>query len=230
MSDFDKEAERQKLREKYERDKEKRKSTQRMSELLLKGATMTNRHCEQCGDPIFRYDGEEFCPTCRNAQVVDGQQTTGDAEATGSNESEAGAEGTADADAAAGTVESTAETGSDSTADGARSGDVAVQTGEAGSDPGERAEADDGTATAEGRADARQPPVRSATSTAAGDAATSAAGDVAGSTDLSEARASLRRSVVRFAREAEAEGDPRRARELLAASREAAETLAALNR
>ncbi|PSP62666.1 hypothetical protein BRC76_04235 [Halobacteriales archaeon QH_8_67_36] len=65
MSDFDKEAEREKLREKYGKEDEKRKATEQMSELLLKGATMTNAHCTDCGDPIFRYDGQEFCPTCQ---------------------------------------------------------------------------------------------------------------------------------------------------------------------
>jgi len=65
MSDFDKEAEREKLREKYEQDEKRRKTTEQMSELLLKGATMTNAHCGDCGDPIFRYDGQEFCPTCQ---------------------------------------------------------------------------------------------------------------------------------------------------------------------
>lgn len=64
MSDFDKEAEREKLREKYERDRQKREATEKMSELLLKGATMTNAHCSECGDPIFRYDDQEFCATC----------------------------------------------------------------------------------------------------------------------------------------------------------------------
>ncbi|MDR5671851.1 Sjogren's syndrome/scleroderma autoantigen 1 family protein [Halalkaliarchaeum sp. AArc-GB] len=72
MSDFDKEAEREKLREKYERDREKRQSTQVMSDLLLKGATMTNRHCDSCGDPIFRYDGQEFCPTCQRSEADEG--------------------------------------------------------------------------------------------------------------------------------------------------------------
>lgn len=67
MSEFDKEAEREKLREQFARDEEKRKNTRRMSELLLKGATMTNQHCNQCGDPIFRHDGEEFCPSCGGA-------------------------------------------------------------------------------------------------------------------------------------------------------------------
>ncbi|WP_424001664.1 Sjogren's syndrome/scleroderma autoantigen 1 family protein [Haloarcula salina] len=65
MSDFDKEAEREKLREKFEKEDEKRQTTEQMSELLLKGATMTNAHCSDCGDPIFRYDGQEFCPTCQ---------------------------------------------------------------------------------------------------------------------------------------------------------------------
>ncbi|GGO02883.1 Sjogren's syndrome/scleroderma autoantigen 1 family protein [Haloarcula pellucida] len=65
MSDFDKEAEREKLREKFEKEEEQRAATEQMSELLLKGATMTNAHCSDCGDPIFRYDGQEFCPTCQ---------------------------------------------------------------------------------------------------------------------------------------------------------------------
>ncbi|WP_418285972.1 Sjogren's syndrome/scleroderma autoantigen 1 family protein [Halorubrum sp. DTA46] len=72
MSDgFDKEAEREKLREKLADDDEKREHTQRMSELLLKGATMTNRHCDDCGDPIFRQDGREFCPTCHTVDAAD---------------------------------------------------------------------------------------------------------------------------------------------------------------
>jgi UPF0148 protein len=64
MGEFDKEAEREKLREKYERDRHEREATQQMSDLLLRGATMTNRHCGECRSPIFRYEGSEFCPTC----------------------------------------------------------------------------------------------------------------------------------------------------------------------
>ncbi|MFP9060872.1 Sjogren's syndrome/scleroderma autoantigen 1 family protein [Natrialbaceae archaeon A-chndr2] len=64
MSDFDKEAEREKLRKKYEKDKQDREATQRMSDLLLKGATMTNSHCNTCGDPLFRQSGTTFCPSC----------------------------------------------------------------------------------------------------------------------------------------------------------------------
>lgn len=66
-SDFDKEAEREKLREKYADEQQDRQATQHMSDLLLQGATMTNRHCDRCGDPIFRYDGQEFCPSCQSA-------------------------------------------------------------------------------------------------------------------------------------------------------------------
>ena len=61
---FDKEAEKAKLREQLRREEENRRQTQHMSELLLKGATMTNKHCDACGDPLFRYEGQEFCPTC----------------------------------------------------------------------------------------------------------------------------------------------------------------------
>ncbi|WP_135303495.1 Sjogren's syndrome/scleroderma autoantigen 1 family protein [Haloarcula amylovorans] len=74
MSDFDKEAEREKLREKFEAEEEKREATEQMSELLLKGATMTNAHCSDCGDPVFRYDGQEFCPTCQKPISRDQQQ------------------------------------------------------------------------------------------------------------------------------------------------------------
>lgn len=48
--------------------------------------------------------------------------------------------------------------------------------------------------------------------------------------DLGEARSSLVRTLNDFARRAEATDDVSRARELLAASREAAEALAALDR
>lgn len=67
MSEFDKEAEREKLREKYAEEQQDRESTQRMSDLLLQGATMTNKHCDACGDPIFRYEGQEFCASCQAA-------------------------------------------------------------------------------------------------------------------------------------------------------------------
>ncbi len=67
MSEFDKEAEREKLREQLERDEERRQTTQQMSELLLQGATMLNVHCPDCASPIFRHEDEEFCPTCNRS-------------------------------------------------------------------------------------------------------------------------------------------------------------------
>ena len=81
MSEFDKEEERRKLREKFERDEERRQTTQEMSELLLKGATMLNVHCADCSSPIFRHEGEEFCPTC--GRSVDELQTAGAADTDG---------------------------------------------------------------------------------------------------------------------------------------------------
>ncbi|MFB6173762.1 MAG: Sjogren's syndrome/scleroderma autoantigen 1 family protein [Halobacteriales archaeon] len=83
--DFDREAERERLREKFEAEEEDREATQRMSDLLLKGATMTNVHCDECGDPIFRYEGQEFCPTC--------QRTVGDAEGAEGTDAEGAGEG-----------------------------------------------------------------------------------------------------------------------------------------
>ncbi|RRJ32064.1 Sjogren's syndrome/scleroderma autoantigen 1 family protein [Halocatena pleomorpha] len=90
MSEFDEEAEREKLRKQFEEDKRKRESTERMSELLLQGATMTDTHCDSCGDPLFRYEGQEFCPTCQvrtdGHQSADTQQSSTDAEPSESTE------------------------------------------------------------------------------------------------------------------------------------------------
>ncbi|MDL5362941.1 Sjogren's syndrome/scleroderma autoantigen 1 family protein [Halalkalicoccus sp. NIPERK01] len=104
MSEFDKEAEREKLREKYANEQKDRESTQRMSDLLLQGATMTNKHCDRCGDPIFRYEGQEFCASCQAAgQAADGAADTGGRPDQGSSdpaettpESEAAARAVAD--------------------------------------------------------------------------------------------------------------------------------------
>ncbi|MCL7417327.1 MAG: hypothetical protein M8354_05745 [Halalkalicoccus sp.] len=76
--DFDKEAEREKLRKKYANERQDREATQRMSDLLLQGATMTNKHCDRCGDPIFRYEGQEFCASCQAAgQAAEGAADAG---------------------------------------------------------------------------------------------------------------------------------------------------------
>jgi uncharacterized Zn finger protein (UPF0148 family) len=103
MSDFDEEAERERLREKYEQDQQDRQATEKMSELLLQGATMTNAHCSDCGDPVFRYEGQEFCATCEKAidrgdgaAEADGDSEDGAAEADGDSEDgDAGVDGAA---------------------------------------------------------------------------------------------------------------------------------------
>jgi len=69
MSDgFDKEAEREKLREKLADDDEKREHTQRMSELLLQQGDDDEPPLRRLrrSHPIFRHDGQEFCPSCQD--------------------------------------------------------------------------------------------------------------------------------------------------------------------
>ena len=245
MSDFDKEAEREKLRRKYESEQEDREATQQMSELLLQGATMTSQHCDTCGSPIFRYDGTEFCPTC--------QQETGEASDAGGD---VAASGQSDADRQEAS-DVAAEAGSEADDPAAEPGEESGEAGEStsGQEPtGEtparrppqsasrrappsqrgasrersggsrsrtrrgRAESA-GTQTPSGRADASRDERQSEPSPRRRDAG-----------DLGEARAALVRKLTRLAREAEETDDVARARDLLAATREAAEALAALDR
>ena len=235
--DFDKEAERERLREKYERDKKKREATEQMSELLLQGATMTNAHCSDCGDPIFRYDGQEFCPTCEKPVDRGTGEDGGDAEDAEDTADDEGIEVTTPSD------------------------DARVAFGE-GQDEGEAADAPDEAATGEPQdANQSQPPER-ASSNAAGSQPSpntaesqapepprqpaprqsepqprtgerqpqrgSTAATAAGGADADAAREALVETLTRFSRKAAATEDPNRAREHLAAAREAAEALSAL--
>lgn len=43
--------------------------TELMSQLLLKGATMLAQHCNECGNPMFRFRGETFCPVCNRNEA-----------------------------------------------------------------------------------------------------------------------------------------------------------------
>jgi len=210
MSDFDKEAEREKLREQFAEDDRGRESTQRMSELLLQGATMTNKHCDVHGDPIFRYDGEEFCPTCRS----EGQRTQesgenaapeqrGDATPDRSPAAEASSPDAADAADTDGQRHDLSPAAEQSVAD-LSPDDIAGSEWSPESDP---VPSPDATR----QADAAPTP-RSTDSHA----------------DLADARASLARTVTRFADEAEAAEDLSRAREYLAAVEDAADALAAV--
>ncbi|WP_050033952.1 Sjogren's syndrome/scleroderma autoantigen 1 family protein [Halorubrum halophilum] len=211
MSDgFDKEAEREKLREKFAEDDQKREHTQRMSELLLQGATMTNRHCDDCGDPIFRHDGQEFCPTC---------QATG-AEEDARDESQGSAQ-----------TEALGEAGN--------APRTVVRTRDSDKSPEQQ---DSRDASASPAADQSVPPNASqnaATSNAASpqpnaegsrdEPTATPPTEPAGSGTVADARASLTRTLTRFARAAEETDDPRRASDHLQAAREAAEALAALD-
>ncbi|MEF8975235.1 MAG: Sjogren's syndrome/scleroderma autoantigen 1 family protein [Halapricum sp.] len=240
MSDFDEEAERERLREQYEHEQQKREATERMSELLLKGATMTNAHCETCGDPLFRYEGQTFCPTCQEVVSDDGARTGTDSEGT-ANESPAASEeeGTSestDANAsgsereqttgAAGTAEPRSGEGrSDPTAEADRAEDTGAESESASDLPErrERARVPDRDRRPSDRLRRPDPPVRRG-SADEGTPETPAPGE-----DLSAARESLRRSITRFAREAERADDPRRAREHLEAAHEAADALVSLS-
>ncbi|WP_135821825.1 Sjogren's syndrome/scleroderma autoantigen 1 family protein [Halostella litorea] len=200
MSDFDKEAEREKLREQLEEEEESRQHTQRMSELLLKGATMTNAHCDNCGDPIFRYDGQEFCPTC------DTQQGGGDGQETAAASDPAAEQPAAE--------QRTAE-GATDRQQGADGSPGAADSQPAAGEPSSAAR----TATP---AASQSPP---------GDAgATSADAPTGGGTggDVAAAADALRATLTKFSRKAAETDDPNRAREYLAAAREAAEALDAL--
>ena len=205
MSDFDKEAEREKLRKKYARDAEKRADTQRMSDLLLQGATMTNQHCDRCGDPLFRHNGRTFCATCRAEDEAAG----GDAAGDGRDSPVEHAEGDTVADASAA---ADVRTDADRAADTVNVEPASPAAEQSASHPDDRSvsssPSDPSSPSSEPTAPAR-----------------TVDGDV---TDRTAARQSLEATLARFAEQAAATDDPRRAREFLAAAREAAETLAAL--
>jgi len=246
MSDFDKEAERERLREKYERDQKKREATEQMSELLLKGATMTNAHCDQCGDPIFRYDGQEFCPSCEEVVGVGGEAAADDAAEKGgaATEGSSGAEpaenGAEVEHAGVGGAESDAT--AESEADTAVSADSADAAGAAGATDAPTRTQDtpastpqrDAPAAPSGGSSAADPSetAPSGRSTASPSSSVGQAPEPAPATggdgDLADARESLVRTLVSQTRQAEACEDPRRARDHLAAAREAAEALSAL--
>ncbi|MDF9747739.1 Sjogren's syndrome/scleroderma autoantigen 1 family protein [Natrinema salsiterrestre] len=248
MSDFDKEAEREKLREKYEQDKEEREATQRMSDLLLKGATMTNAHCGTCGDPLFQENGTTFCPSCHgNPDAVRGTDL----------EAQPAEEGPADGETAATDAERT-EGADASPADAADSDARSVPseesaTDDTASDPRQqpqtpRSDTDASVAESQsrstppspsGRAEQSTPsrsdavPSDTASSSAPADGRRSGSGThrtapVPTDGDLEAAHGALVRSLEKFAEEAAQTDDPRYATDCLEAAREAAETLSVL--
>jgi len=204
MSDFDKEAEREKLRKKFARDDEKRAETQRMSELLLQGATMTNKHCKQCSDPLFRYNGQTFCPSCQ--ANIDAQRDS-----------------RTDADQPTANTQTQPQTDAESTQPQPSADHNPT------ADPRETSEtqstADQPT---HNQSTATQSTASSVDQPAVGNTSPANQPPAAVDEGLTAARQSLERTLTRFARRAEETEDPRRARELLAAAREAAATLSEL--
>ncbi|WP_114576862.1 Sjogren's syndrome/scleroderma autoantigen 1 family protein [Saliphagus sp. LR7] len=242
MSDeFDKEAEREKLREKYGDDAEDRQATERMSDLLLKGATMTNTHCGTCGDPLFRQNGVTFCPSCHGGpEGVEGtgveeaeNQAGGKLQGQGAPTGPGNAGGATEIDVSSpgeGEEGRAAEPGGQSGgsepappgADERATPPHGNRPETSPSDPGQRA--DRGGPRATPSRDA-SPPDRSGASRAPTEPAadrTPAGGSEA------DARESLIAALERFSAEAAATDDPRYAKECLAAAREASEALAAL--
>ena len=238
MSDFDKEAEREKLREQFERDRQKRQQSERMSELLLKGATMTNKH-HDCGSPIFRWQGEEFCPSCEGPNGSGG--TEADARETGTGtapEPEPGEATDTTADAAVDPSDPPADAtdAAGGSADDTSGGVAADSTGvdvatESGTDDGATA---DPTARSDRRPAGSTPDAgstRTAAGTAGGVTAPGDSGSVPGE-GVAAALASLERTLADVARQAEETptADLARKRNLVAAARETAEALEATRR
>ncbi|MGQ3721971.1 Sjogren's syndrome/scleroderma autoantigen 1 family protein [Natrialba aegyptia] len=257
MSDFDKEAEREKLREKYERDKAEREATQRMSDLLLKGATMTNSHCGTCGDPLFQQDGTTFCPSCHgNPDAVQGTELEAEPADGAATERAAGEDPAADRNGESDERDAAGEPDAD---DSARRNRMRTHGSERpreqldpdrGADVSDRAEpTDEPTTETVEPTQPRQPataapshqpstPDRRSSSRvdAAGSDAPAGTGtgtgtprrSTDGDSELEAARESLRRALEKFAGEAAATDDPRYATACLEAAREASETLSTL--
>ncbi|WP_336001288.1 Sjogren's syndrome/scleroderma autoantigen 1 family protein [Halorientalis halophila] len=230
MSDFDKEAEREKLREKYADDQQDRESTERMSDLLLKGATMTNAHCGTCGDPIFRHEGQEFCPTCQ--EVLTEADDAADVPADGEETADRADAPTADP-ANAATADSEAATNGTASAAGDETANVRSQGHATGTPSGGAGPADDPTATPESEpvAPVETEGVGNATPPAAERGAprtTGAAVETGG--DLASARARLTATIDRLTALAADSDDLERTRAYLGAVEEAADALAAVNR
>ena len=232
MSDFDKEAEREKLREKYERDQEERKATQRMSDLLLKGATMTNAHCGTCGDPLFQMDGTTFCPSCHgNPDAVEGtdleaQPADDQPAADGSTGEQPPADRSADdRDAVSAETPTTAASDTPATERDANSQRPSSSSATPSQDERQPASPSDGGSAG---ADAASPTADSRASDAGTPSRSPASPSRPADGDLEAARDALVRTLETFATEAAATDDPRYARECLEAAREAGEALSTL--
>jgi uncharacterized Zn finger protein (UPF0148 family) len=207
MSDFDKEAEREKLRKRFAEEDEKRETTEQMSELLLQGATMTDTHCDTCGSPLFRYDGQTFCPTCQQTATeggADGRAATTDAAADEPTPT------TANGGQAASEQPQTQPNRPDRTPQ-----NTTEQPRNSGSAPTRNRRA--ATSSTDGDTQGRDGQQPETTTRPAG-----------GASDLGAAEASLSHTLAELTATAEELDDLGRTREHLAAAREAAEALDAV--
>ncbi|EMA40125.1 Sjogren's syndrome/scleroderma autoantigen 1 family protein [Halococcus hamelinensis] len=220
MSEFDKEAERKKLEERFAEEEEDRETTERMSELLLQGATMTDVHCDECGNPLFRYDGQTFCSSCQ--RTVERSEGTGNAAAT-----ENTAAGNTATEPAAEPTNATQETTTRSAADQQV---PATDPHDGSADVGRGSP----TGTAAGRNEPSEPvsaPDQRQRAPADGTPTNGATAGMEGSgtaDGLAATEASLSRTLRRQADAAERAEDLGRTRNHLAAVREAAEALDAV--
>ena len=227
MSEFDKEAEREKLRKKFAEEDRKRETTEHMSELLLRGATMLNAHCDECGSPLFRYEGQEFCPTCQ--QTVDAAAEDGAVRNATDGIDEA-----VDSSDAATMADGQRAPSSDEREHGTADQRGAVdQRGPADQGPASvPVEPTGGDESAPSKQQSREArPARDA----AGQAGPTTGSDQSETTATtgatatgSDPRAALEEAIRTLTRRATVTDDPGRAREFLEAAKEAAETLAIL--
>jgi uncharacterized Zn finger protein (UPF0148 family) len=238
--DFDKEAEREKLREKYGDEDAQREATQHMSELLLKGATMTNQHCPNCGDPIFRHDGRTFCPTCNQDGDASAADTNADRTADANTDTTADAPTDGTADATANGKANASPTGGDpdrqrAGSDSSGRGETTQPVSEAGGDERRTIDvssdaADDGDAAASGSS--RRPRTTPGGDPADTDARAPSNVDAPDAVDPvavdGDAVAAVETTLERFATAAARTDDAERAQECLAVVRDAAATLRSL--
>jgi hypothetical protein len=242
---FDKEAEREKLREKYGDDQEQREATQEMSDLLLRGATMTNQHCGECGNPIFRMDGEQFCPNCGGTRGTAG----GESQPAEGPDDEGSDRAAADPGAGAADQPPTAvRSGSGQSpeagdvdrrpeADGTDRRRVAAGGNQPADDAG--GHGDRGAAPRSGTSDRTPAADRTSDANPEGDGEPPSArrsrrgpepheASVEEAPSMAQAQASLRRAIVSLSEQAAQSDDPVRAKELLEAAGEAAAALSEL--
>jgi uncharacterized Zn finger protein (UPF0148 family) len=205
MSDFDKEAEREKLRERFAEEEPKRETTERMSELLLQGATMTNTHCNNCGDPLFRYDGQTFCPTCQTTVESEPEETPATTDDTRTDDEP--------------TPERTMDEGQQIAVNDPRDDQPADQTRRTTTPEDRQPEPSRGR---------RAPPSQTADTGSDEHRSSSASRSAGSADDLAATEASISRTLSELASTAEETDDLGRTRDHLAAAREAAEALEAV--